>query len=78
MTQIMLGERVQVISASNHDIIGLNGTIQDETKNMLYVRTKRGVRCLPKRHTHLRLEITGDTISDTDMRGRFYERTTGP
>ena len=78
MTGIMLGAKAHVIQASEPSIIGLNGTILDETKNMLSIWTKRGIRYVPKLHTRLRLESSGDMVHDNDMRGRFYERTVGP
>ena len=78
MTGIMLGAKAHVIHASDPSIIGLNGTILDETKNMLSIWTRRGIRYVPKLHTRLRLESSANMIQDSDMRGRFYERTVGP
>ena len=78
MTDIMLGSEVQIIDASDPGVVGLNGTILDETKNMLSVQTKRGIIHVPKVYTKLRLHTSEKIIQDSDMRGRFYERIRGP
>lgn len=44
----LIGLNARVISSSNPKIIGLNGTIVDETKSMLTIETSNGMKKIPK------------------------------
>ena len=41
----------RVSSSACHSLIGLNGTVLDETKSMLLLGTTRGTRWVPKSHS---------------------------
>ncbi len=47
----LIGLEVEVAEASNRSLVGIKGTVVDETKNTLLVRTGRGDKRIPKRHT---------------------------
>lgn len=44
----LIGQHTEVVHSSNPQIIGLNGTIIDETKSMLRISTKSGIKSIPK------------------------------
>ncbi|KUG20390.1 ribonuclease p protein component 1 [hydrocarbon metagenome] len=59
----LIGLDVLVAQASNPSHVGVRGEIIDETRNMLVIRTARGVRRIPKKYSifHLRLP-DGSTV----------------
>ena len=45
----MVGLKTGIFNSPNHQIIGLTGTIVDETKSMLILNTKNGFKMIPKK-----------------------------
>ncbi|RNJ77758.1 MAG: ribonuclease P protein subunit [Nitrosopumilus sp. B06] len=45
----LVGLEAQIVSSTNPSLVGLNGTITDETKSMLTLHTSRGSKSAPKR-----------------------------
>jgi ribonuclease P protein subunit POP4 len=45
----MIGLKTEISGSPNSQIIGLNGTIVDETKSMLILNTKNGFKMIPKK-----------------------------
>jgi len=43
-----IGLNTQITKSSNQQVIGLNGTIINETKSMFTINTKKGVKNIPK------------------------------
>ena len=43
-----IGLDTQIINSSNQQVIGLNGTIINETKSMFTINTKKGLKNIPK------------------------------
>ena len=73
---MILGSHATVTGAPNQTLVGLNGTITDETLHMIILETAGGAKMIPKKGTTMRvgeLQIRG-----TEMRGRLHERLTGP
>ena len=75
-TPPLIGCHARVHKSSNPYLVGLHGSIIDETKNTLVVRTPKGCRIIPKDHNVWRIRYRDDEIlvPGTAMRGRFYER----
>ena len=46
----MIGLKSEIVKSSNPEILGLNGTIINETKNMFTIETKSGIKNIPKDH----------------------------
>ena len=76
MIPALIGSRASVITSQNRYLIGINGTVLDETKNMVTLLTDRGSRMVPKssniwevRHGDETIRLDGATISK-----RFHER----
>lgn len=45
----MIGLKTEINNSLNRQIVGLNGTIVDETKSMLILNTKNGFKMIPKK-----------------------------
>jgi len=46
----LVGLDAEVIKSTNKDVIGIQGTIIDETKSMLILDTKKGTKKIQKDH----------------------------
>ena len=44
----LIGQDVTISSSKNKEIIGISGRITMETKNMIFLDTKNGEKCIPK------------------------------
>ena len=44
----LIGLNARIVKSSNPQIIGLNGTVIDETKSMLTLSTKKGIKSAAK------------------------------
>ena len=76
MIPALIGSRARVITSQNTSLIGLNGTVLDETKNMVTLLTDRGPKMVPKspniweiRHRSETVRLDGASISK-----KFHER----
>ena len=45
----MVGLETVISASNNHQIVGLTGTIVDETKSMFTINTKNGFKMIPKK-----------------------------
>ena len=43
-----IGLQTQITNSSNQEVIGLNGTIINETKSMFTINTEKGLKNIPK------------------------------
>ena len=43
-----IGLETQIVKSSNSEVVGLNGTIINETKSMFTINTKKGLKNIPK------------------------------
>lgn len=43
-----IGLNTQISNSSNQEVIGLNGTITNETKSMFTINTEKGMKQIPK------------------------------
>jgi ribonuclease P protein subunit POP4 len=50
-TQEFIGSDAIIIRSSNSQVVGLNGTIIDETRSMFFIKTAKGLKKIPKRHS---------------------------
>ncbi len=58
----LIGLKVQVIKSSDPTKIGMEGTVVDETMNMLLVNTSKGIKKLPKAGNTFRFWIKGKKV----------------
>ncbi len=59
LTEIFLGKKITVLCSGDSTKIGLKGIVQDETKNMFYIKTKEGIKKIPKEDNIFEIEIDG-------------------
>lgn len=62
-----IGIRVEVVNSSSRALIGLKGTVIDETKNMLVVETASGRKRIQKVACTFRFETDGGQV---DVHGK--------
>ena len=76
MTTTLIGSHAKVVDSPNRFLIGLNGTVLDETKNMVTILTERGPRLAPKMHNvwEIRTGSGAARLDGSQIAGRFYER----
>ena len=70
----LIGQNVTISNSKNKEIIGINGNIIMETKNMIVIDTKNGKRNIPKNICQL---SNNDGIIETDstkLNKRPHER----
>jgi len=73
ITNELVGRQATVVKATNKDLVGLTGTVIDETKETLRIRTDRGEKTLIKEQ--VTLEVDGVHISGELLTARPEKRT---
>ena len=70
----LIGQEVTISDSKNNEIIGINGKIIMETKNMIVMDTKNGKRSIPK--NICQLSNNGEVIqtNSTKLNKRPHER----
>ena len=70
----LIGKNVTISESKNKEIIGINGKIIMETKNMIVMNTKNGKRSIPK--NICQLSNNGEVIQtdSTKLNKRPHER----
>ena len=70
----LIGKNVTISESKNKEIVGINGKIIMETKNMIVIDTKNGKRSIPK--NICQLSNNGEVIQtdSTKLKKRPHER----
>jgi ribonuclease P protein subunit POP4 len=58
----LIGLRIEIIKSSNPQIIGLNGTITDETKSMFTMSTVNGSKMVTKSNNVWKFSINNQDV----------------
>jgi len=58
----LIGLRTEIVESSNPQIIGLNGTIIDETKSMITISTVNGTKMISKSNNSWKFLIDNKDI----------------
>ena len=58
----LIGLRTEIVESSNPQIIGLNGTITDETKSMIIINTANGTKMIAKSNNSWKFLIDGKDV----------------
>ena len=71
-----IGLETKIIDSSNPQVVGLNGTIINETKSMFTLNTQKGMKMIPKLTNDWGFSINGKklTVKGTSIAKRPYER----
>lgn len=72
----MIGLKTVISASSNNQIIGLTGTIVDETKSMFTINTKNGLKMIPKKQNTWKFVSDGNelTFSGSLLEKRSFDR----
>jgi len=75
----LIGLRTEIIESTNSQIIGLNGTITDETKSMIIMSTVNGSKMIAKSNNVWKFSIdNNDVILDgSKISKRSFDRIGG-
>jgi len=61
-----IGLDASVSSATNSSLTGITGVIVDETKQMICIKTEKGVKSVPKSGTAFVMRLPDDTLVRVD------------
>jgi len=75
----LIGLHTEIIESSNSEIIGLNGTITDETKSMITINTSNGTKMIAKSNNMWKFSIdnTEITVNGSKITKRPFDRIRG-
>ena len=71
-----IGLDTRVINSNNSQVVGLNGTIINETKSMFTINTEKGMKMIPKSTNDWEFTINGKnmTVKGSKITKRPFER----
>lgn len=74
-----IGLNAKVSKSTDPQLIGLNGTIVDETKSMFKISTHNGIKSIPKNVNQWKFTINNQqiVIDGTKLAKRSYDRLGG-
>ncbi len=67
----LVGLYTIISDSHNRQIIGLNGTVVDETKSMFVINTKKGFKMIPKKYNTWKFNINNN---ETTLSGALFEK----
>ena len=75
----LIGLQTRIIESSNLQLVGLNGTIIDETKSMLKINTTKGRKLVPKDTSvwEFRIGQRSIAVQGTKITKRPFDRIGG-
>lgn len=75
----LIGLRTEIVESSNSQIIGLNGTITDETKSMIIINTTNGTKMIAKSNNSWKFSVDNKDIilSGAKIAKRPFDRIGG-
>ena len=71
-----IGLDTEIINSTNQQVIGLNGTIINETKSMFTINTQNGMKNIPKSTNQWKFSIEAKetTVDGSKIEKRPFER----
>ncbi len=74
-----IGLKAQITDSTNSELIGLNGTIINETKSMFGLRTEKGIKLLPKSNNSWKFNVNNQQIivNGSKIQKRSFDRLGG-
>ena len=79
VTHELIGLRTEIIESTNSQIIGLNGTVINETKSMITINTINGTKMIPKSNNSWKFSVENKEIilNGSKITKRPYDRIGG-
>lgn len=76
LTEVFLGKRIRVIRSSDILKQGVEGFVENETKNMFIIITEKGVTKIPKKESVFEIELNGvyEQINGKDICYNLHDR----
>ena len=72
-----IGMNTEIVQSTNPQVIGLNGRINNETKSMFTINTRKGAKSIPKSQSHWKFTLENkDTVivDGTKIAKRPFDR----
>ena len=69
-----IGRKIRVVESSNRDLIGIEGKIVDETKNMFEIETEKGIKRVQKKVCKFLFEEEGIRVDGSIINYRPEDR----
>jgi ribonuclease P protein subunit POP4 len=75
----LIGLDTQIVDSTNAQIIGLNGTIINETKSMFSLNTGKGIKLIQKSNNIWKFNVNSQqiTINGSKIQKRPFDRLGG-
>jgi len=72
----LIGLNTTIETSSNPQIIGLNGTITNETKSMFSINTSKGIKLIPKDHSTWVFNVNNEhlKVEGSKIQKRSFDR----
>ncbi|MEK6951579.1 MAG: ribonuclease P protein subunit [Nanoarchaeota archaeon] len=72
----LIGSEIKVISSTNHNLENIEGKVIDETRNMIIIDTKNGIKKIIKNQAKMEINLKGRKIEidGKELVGRPEER----
>jgi len=76
MRKTLIGLEVSIVDATNKSNIGFKGIVIDDSRNMLTIKTSKGVRKIVKKNAKFAIKIQNKeiTVDGNELIGRIDER----
>ena len=75
----LIGMNTEILNSSNPQIIGLNGRIVDETKSMITIHTRNGIKSIAKSNNDWKFTIDNKdvVVNGSKIAKRSFDRLGG-
>ena len=75
----LIGLHTEIVDSTNLQIIGLNGTITDETKSMMHISTAKGTKMIAKSNNSWKFSVDNKEIivNGSKIAKRSFDRIGG-
>ena len=75
-THEFVGLKTMISNSPNSEIIGINGTIVDETKSMFAIKMGNKIKNIPKKHNTWKFNVDGQemTLHGSALEKRSFDR----
>jgi len=62
----LIGLEVEVVESRHRGYVGVKGVVVDETMNLLFIDTEKGVKAIPKKPSTFRFKLPDSTLVDVE------------